>query len=152
MSFSIKLPSELGRVADRRTMGGIKLKTGDHIAVLGRAGIWHHGIVDCRGRGGAKVIHASKDLGLVIVSSLREFSGGQQIYLVTKAARGEGFEIAKKARDMIGEEYSVLGLNCEHVAYGASHGEEESPQLQKFFAQVGGIAAGLFVGLALTSR
>jgi hypothetical protein len=129
-----------------------KLKTGDHIKVLGRLGIWHHGIIDCRGRGGIKVIHASKEIGLVAVSSLREFSGGQQIYLVRRAARGEGFEIAKRARDMIGEEYCVLGLNCEHVAYGASHGEEESPQLQSFFAQLGGIAAGLAFSVAVLGR
>lgn len=124
------------------------LRTGDHIMVQGRGGIWHHGIVDCRGRGGILVVHASKTAGFVLVNTFREFSGGQQIYLVRRAAKGERFEIANRARAMIGESYSVLGLNCEHLAYGASHGEEESPQLQRFAAQALGTIGGLALGFA----
>lgn len=124
------------------------LRTGDHVRVPGRLGIWHHGIVDCRGRGGIKVVHASKIAGVVLASSLLEFSGGHQIELVKRAAKGERLEIANRARAMIGREYSAFGLNCEHVAYNASHEDQHSPQLR----QVVGTLAGLALVAALKKR
>jgi len=109
----------------------MKLRTGDHICVPGRLGIEHHGIVDCRGKGGAKVIHASKSLGRVVVSSLREFTDGSRPTLVARAQQGERLAIADRAREKLDDDYDVIGANCEHLAYGASHDDESSPQLRR---------------------
>lgn len=79
---------------------------------------------------------------MVVASPLHEFSGGSRIELVRRARRGERLEIADRARERLGEEYSLFGSNCEHLAYGASEDEEHSPQLRKML----GFALLAFVG------
>lgn len=116
----------------------MKLKTGDHITTRGVFGIDHHGIVDARGRGGKKVIHASKSAG-VVVSSLDEFADGHPIGLVKAAEAGNRVRVASRAREALGASYDVLSANCEHLAFRASHELEMSPQLR---GAVRGIAVG----------
>lgn len=123
----------------------MNFRTGDHISTPGRFGIRHHGIVDRRGRGGPKVIHASKTEGMRVVSPLLEFSGGASVSLVRRAERGERLSIADRARARLGEPYSLTGLagsNCEHVANEATTGVASSPQLQMGVAFLSGIALG----------
>lgn len=90
-----------------------------------------------------------KSSGLVVPHSLAQFSGGQRITLVRRAERGERIEIATRARVMIGEPYGLLEFNCEHLAFGASHDDAHSPQLQGFFAKVAAGALGLVVAAAV---
>lgn len=115
--------------------------TGDHIWVRGRYNLKHHGIVDRRGqRGVINVIHASKDAGRVVVSTLREFSGDDPVDVVAFAPPGEGPAIAEKARRHLDDFYDVLHSNCEHLAFGASHGVRHSPQLQRAVKVAGAFA------------
>lgn len=116
--------------------------TGDQIARPGILWVEHHGIVDLRG--GIKVIHADFTSGRVVESKLEDFGG--PVRLVYRPGAGRGELVADRARERLGRRFSLLGFNCEHLAYGAAMGVAVSPQVLLgvgALALVGGLVTAL---------
>lgn len=85
-----------------------------------------------RGPLGADVVHSDKESGRVVLVHFATFAAGQTV-VVQSAQRGSWFEqkaIASRALSLLGQEFDLLNLNCEHLVSFAQTGRPESPQLK----------------------
>jgi len=102
---------------------------GDMVAV-NKPGYKHVGIyVGPRGFDGSCVVHNRKREG-VVLSSLADFSGNSQIFILQKATGNflEREVIAQRALSLLGTKYDLFQFNCEHAATTAQSGIASSPQ------------------------
>lgn len=87
------------------------------------------------------VVHASKEHGYVVESSLEKFADRGNIHLAPLSPRISEERIRENVNQMLGQPYNLLKRNCEHVARFITGNAKKSPQLRK-------AGAALAVGLA----
>lgn len=92
-------------------------------------GLWHHGIVRqllaIHGGVAVNIIHNAKDTG-VTISDWYDFAGGNDIQLHQRSSPEYAPGILARADARLGQSYSLLGQNCEHLASEAFTGVARS--------------------------
>jgi hypothetical protein len=66
----------------------------------------------------------------VVDTSIVEFAGQRTITIVRRALPGHGGRVAEKARTYLGQHYSLLTFNCEHLANEVTTGVHYSTQVR----------------------
>jgi hypothetical protein len=104
-----------------------KLSHGDKVWTPARSipGVKHYGIWDERSRA---FIHNTTPGGVQFARPAAFING--KLFIETPAAPGSGEAVAARARALLGLDYDLFALNCEHVANIAAEGRRESQQLQ----------------------
>ena len=123
------------------------LKPGDHIKV--DMGIYSHHMIVVRvvSETTIRVIHSSKEAGVVEEKDVQYTP--KEITLLVYECPYSRWEIIMRAREHIGESYSLLWSNCEHLATEVRTGEKQSLQVQNGVAVGTGVAVGAAIGLAI---
>jgi hypothetical protein len=105
-----------------------------------RFGVWHVGILVwlC---GVPMAIHASKDHGVVVRTSLEEFSEGLPVYYGRIPANLKTQDaILRRVHNVLGKPFNVLNANCEDYVNWIITGVARSPQREGMV-----LAAALFI-------
>ena len=83
------------------------------------------------------VVHSSKNDG-VRLDSLDAFAGGKLVTIVDRVTDWrEKIRVVQRASHLLGKPYSLLRLNCEHIANYVQKGVPTSPQLQGAVLTIG---------------
>jgi len=133
-------------------MKRIEIEVGDIIHIQ-KFGYQHVGVfIGQHGFNPLCVIHNAKADG-VIMSSLVEFSEGDEIFIRHKATGNhyERMNIAQRALSLLGTKYDLIKFNCEHAAYYAQRGVADSPQIAGA-AALTVIVAGLAILSAFSAK
>jgi hypothetical protein len=122
----------------------MELRVGDKIWTPAFGVVRHYGVyVGPRGPNGEDVVHNSKLKGGVVWDHRAAFSGGGPIHIEKRATPGYEWYVAERALAHLGQNYDLLGFNCEHLATLAQDGQKSSSQLQ-----VAGVTAAIVGALA----
>lgn len=93
-----------------------------------RYGVWHVGILVWV-FGVPMVIHASKDRGMVVQTTLEEFSEGLPVYYGRTSANLEAQNaILLRAQSVLGKPFNLLNADCEDYVNWIITGVARSPQ------------------------
>jgi hypothetical protein len=114
---------------------------GDKCWVQGRKR--HYGVCTGLGRDGQLWFVHNTPSGGVEHTPIAAFAGGQPIHVEQRPAPGTEHIVVARALSLVGRQYNLLFLNCEHVANWAVTGKAESPQVQQRVLWTG--VAGLFL-------
>lgn len=117
----------------------MQIPIGAKIGTPGPEPTIHEGIFAGYDRNGIPlVIENSKIHGEVVVSSLQEFCGGGDWWVIENPPQGMENAIVNRAFSLVGKKYSA-SYNCQHFASEVYTGEPSSWQLR----EVGAVAAAL---------
>jgi len=97
----------------------------------------HYGVCTGIGSDGALwFVHNTREGG-VVHSTRKGFAGNREITVEQRAARGHADAIVNRAVSLVGRDYAMLSVNCEHVANLAANGAAESKQVREGAATAG---------------
>ena len=113
---------------------------------------YHHGLHD----GNGFVFHNSKKHGMIVRESVSAFSEGKTVVCSDISSNNPSLAI-EKAASLLGKPYDLFSANCEHFVQFCNENKIESPQIQKYFIGLAGIALAMnsksqkmtFSGIAL---
>jgi hypothetical protein len=95
--------------------------------------VWHVGIVAWMSVAGPMVMHASKERGHFVITTLEEFADGQPIEYTWLPETFEAQQaVLGRAESLLGRPFNLLNANCEDYVNWIVTGVARSPQREQF--------------------